>query len=199
MILKSKQILLPGLLRNRKFSCDSIRQAYTAHEIAELEYFVCAGKPLFADGALGEFGLRRFLTEAGIDIKQNFSHQQSAHDKVLFYDWSGELGLVEVKSQNQMFSGPCPRGEIVLQGGEDREFEKHAQELDLLLIWSFVENKNFIVPLALVKPIALRSDSPYTAGRADGRPGVVANFRVLYEAGQAEILNDEWREKILHF
>ena len=171
-------------LTNLELSRAKIISEFTT---AEKDEIAVVNKPNFLIGAIGEFGIRKTLSE---EVIQNLPTQSCEY----WWDWhfSRFLSYWEVKSQPWWED----KIELVLQdnnSGSKTNFQTHFQSLDVLLIWSIKPDGDTVTPLALIDPIGIMQES---YGMSNGN-GIAASVRVLHERGHLVPLNDEWKNSKL--
>jgi hypothetical protein len=168
-------------LYNLELSRLQIVNDFTPEEQKEIRF---VNKQSFEHGALGEFGIRKHL-ESKLQISQNFPSSSGNY----WYDWLlFNDSFFEVKSQPWW-----ERAQYLTLQGEDTSFQRHHEQLSGLLIWSLKADNDTITPLTLVDPSGFFKVS---MDLNNGKPGISARIRVIYENGYMEVLNDEWRRKL---
>jgi len=170
----------------------SIESSYTAEELAEIKHNEAREKTSGREndvrkGYLGEFGLRKHLSKH-LRIKQNFTHTSG----VYHFDWTGDLGVVDVKGQRWLSK------DVVLKGSGP----EHIANDDLLLTFTLVgergrlplephegERLNYLVPLALIDTTAFK-----VCGREldSKQPGKAVSVTEAYKLGLLYPLNTAW-------
>jgi len=184
--LKMRRLGLNPLLAS------DIREAYTQAEIDDISYnSVRSGSSSSRNcewGALGEYGLRKYLSSYGLFLIQNHTKKtQQFH-----YDWDGELGLVEVKSQKWLSQ------DFVIQGDyKQMNFYLHRAKLRYILSWGEVPmrladpriGKTWIAPFALID---VRVIDSYARPLGSGENGFAMSNRDVYNGGFLLPLNEPW-------
>lgn len=167
-------------LYNLELPVEDIIKDFTLEELNEIR---SVNKENFEYGALGEFGIRKHLELNKHRVSQNYP----SVSRNFWYDWVIQDDYWEVKSQ-PWWSKPQ---DLTLQGAEN--FRKYHNQLSFLLIWD-MKSDDILTPLALVDPSGFID---VALPLSNGKTGISATIQVIYENGYLEVLNDEWRRKIL--
>lgn len=137
-------------------------------------------------GAIGEYGLRKYLVRYGLDLIQNHTRRTQQ----FYYDWSGELRYVEVKSQ------VWHSKDFVLKGDKFKNyFYIHRAKVQYVLTWGQVPKQGgriFVGPFALMDVAAIDA---YIEPLHNGSEGFAVNYKRAYDGGFLIPLNSSWFNK----